>query len=188
LVRERLSDERRKMIDALVSAGRAIPEALANRFLSQSDRTQTPTATTGIVMQPAGLARLSAVAKQAFVTQQATPAQAAITRRPPRRTGEHAVAVTATAQQPAVPREEDEPTRIAPPAAAVRDEAQLSMPASAADSAPIHAPPTELEPARVNNERASELVLRPMKPSLLPVWLVLAVLVTALLGFALTHR
>src|SRR5204863_8406371 len=36
----------------------AIPDALANRFISPADKTATPTATSGIVIQPAALARL----------------------------------------------------------------------------------------------------------------------------------
>jgi len=58
LVRERISDDRRKMIDALTNVSRAIPDALANRFISPADKSATPTATSGIVMQPAALARL----------------------------------------------------------------------------------------------------------------------------------
>src|SRR4051812_981460 len=60
LVRERISDDRRKMIDALTNGSRAIPEALTNRFIPPADKTATPTATSGIVMQPAALARLQA--------------------------------------------------------------------------------------------------------------------------------
>jgi len=58
LVRERITDERRKMIDALTNVSRAIPEALTNRFITYAEKTVTPTATSGIVMQPAALARL----------------------------------------------------------------------------------------------------------------------------------
>jgi len=58
LVRERISDERKKMIDALMNVSRAIPDTLANRFISPADKTATPTATSGIVIQPAALARL----------------------------------------------------------------------------------------------------------------------------------
>jgi eukaryotic-like serine/threonine-protein kinase len=58
LVRERISDDRRKMIDALMNASRAIPESLTNRFITSADKTATPTATSGIVLQPAALARL----------------------------------------------------------------------------------------------------------------------------------
>jgi eukaryotic-like serine/threonine-protein kinase len=58
LVRERISDDRRKMIDALTNVSRAIPDALTNRLISPADKTATPTATSGIVLQPAALARL----------------------------------------------------------------------------------------------------------------------------------
>src|SRR6478609_436334 len=58
LVRERINDERRKMIEALTNVSRAIPDALAHRFISPADKTATPTATSGIVIQPAALARL----------------------------------------------------------------------------------------------------------------------------------
>src|SRR6187431_3833692 len=58
LVRERITDERRKMIDALTNVSRAIPEALTNRFITYAEKTVTPTATSGIVLQPAALARL----------------------------------------------------------------------------------------------------------------------------------
>ena len=59
LVRERISDDRRKMIDALTNVSRAIPEALTNRFITSADKTATPTATSGIVIQPAALARFN---------------------------------------------------------------------------------------------------------------------------------
>jgi len=62
LVRERISDDRRRMIDALTNVSRAIPEALSNRFISPADKTATPTATSGIVIQPAALARLQRTA------------------------------------------------------------------------------------------------------------------------------
>ena len=55
MVRERLSDDRRKMIDILANAGRTVPETLAKRFLVQNDKSLTPTASSGIVQQPRGL-------------------------------------------------------------------------------------------------------------------------------------
>lgn len=58
LVRERIGDDRRKMIEALTNVSRAIPEALTNRLISSGEKTTTPTATSGIVLQPAALARL----------------------------------------------------------------------------------------------------------------------------------
>lgn len=68
LVRERISDERRKMIEALMNVSRAIPEALTNRFISPADKTATPTATSGIVIQPAALARLQSQAAAPTLT------------------------------------------------------------------------------------------------------------------------
>src|SRR6478609_1691862 len=41
LVRERINDERRKMIEALTNVSRAIPDALAHRFISPADKTAT---------------------------------------------------------------------------------------------------------------------------------------------------
>jgi serine/threonine-protein kinase len=187
LVRERLTDERRRMIDALVSAGRAIPEALANRFLSQRDTTQTPTATSGIIMQPAGLAWLAAPGQQAVANLLSTPAQAAITQRPPRRTGEHLVAVTATDERATPRHEEDEPTRIAP--RATSDDARQDVPAlPAPDSPSTQVQPTTAEAVRVSHEGASQRMLGQVKPRVLPVWLLLAVLVAVLLWVGLVHR
>lgn len=68
LVRERISDDRRKMIDALTNVSRAIPDALAYRFISPADKTATPTATSGIVIQPAALARLQTQANAPTLT------------------------------------------------------------------------------------------------------------------------
>jgi serine/threonine-protein kinase len=94
LVRERISDDRRKMIDALTNVSRAIPAALANRFISPADKTATPTATSGIVMQPAALARLHKQASSPTATPPKRPlddeatllsdaARAALTPTPP---------------------------------------------------------------------------------------------------------
>ena len=44
VVRSRMSKERRMVIDAVTTSGRALPEALAKQLLSRHDRTQTPTA------------------------------------------------------------------------------------------------------------------------------------------------
>jgi hypothetical protein len=44
VVKERMSKERKTVIDAVTSSARAIPEALAYRLLSRRDRTETPTA------------------------------------------------------------------------------------------------------------------------------------------------
>jgi len=75
LVRERISDDRRKMIDALTNVSRAIPEALTNRLISPADRTATPTATSGIVLQPAALARLKDRASSPTHTPAKRPAE-----------------------------------------------------------------------------------------------------------------
>src|SRR4051812_30645082 len=75
LVRERISDDRRKMIDALVNVSRAIPDSLANRFISPADKTATPTATSGIVVQPAALARLQRQAAAPTLTPPKRPAE-----------------------------------------------------------------------------------------------------------------
>jgi len=44
VVRARLSKDRRMVIDAVTTSGRALPEALQRQLLSRHDRTQTPTA------------------------------------------------------------------------------------------------------------------------------------------------
>jgi len=63
------------MIDALVNVSRAIPEALTNRFISPADKTATPTATSGIVLQPAALARLQDKASAPTPTPPKRPAE-----------------------------------------------------------------------------------------------------------------
>ncbi|HET7540224.1 MAG TPA: serine/threonine-protein kinase [Polyangiaceae bacterium] len=74
LVRERISEDRKKMIDALMNVSRAVPDALANRFISPADKTATPTATSGIVVQPAALARLQSQASLPGSSLTPTPA------------------------------------------------------------------------------------------------------------------
>jgi serine/threonine-protein kinase len=209
LVRERLSDERKKMINILINAGRTIPEAMAMRFLSQNDKTATPTATSGIVLQPKGLAR--------------KPQEAATVRPPPRQ-----------AQPMTLPPASGDPTKIAPPARPeletqprrVRIEEQVTVrppphvePAAASDSQP----PTEDEPTRIAPDRAetgpgpapsdaggaapsdalaartvvvdalhapaseaTEMVIQRMKPRFIQ-YLLLVAIVLALLAFALTR-
>ena len=75
LVRERISDDRRKMIDALTNVSRAIPQALSTRFISPADKTATPTASSGIVIQPAALARLQRTASAPTPTPSKRPAE-----------------------------------------------------------------------------------------------------------------
>ncbi|HEY5373964.1 MAG TPA: serine/threonine-protein kinase [Polyangiaceae bacterium] len=75
LVRERISDDRRRMIDALTNVSRAIPAALANRLISPADKTATPTATSGIIMQPAVQALLKSQAAAPTLTPPKRPAE-----------------------------------------------------------------------------------------------------------------
>jgi len=57
IVRERMSPDRRRLVDAIQSAGRAIPEAIAQQLLSLSiqKKEDTPTATSGLIVPPPGL-------------------------------------------------------------------------------------------------------------------------------------
>jgi serine/threonine-protein kinase len=55
IVRERMNPERRKLVEAVMSSSRALPEALAYQLLSMQDKTDTPTATSGLIVQPEGL-------------------------------------------------------------------------------------------------------------------------------------
>jgi serine/threonine-protein kinase len=50
VVRERISKERRMVIDAVMTSGRALPEALARQLLTRRDRTQTPTANSRVFL------------------------------------------------------------------------------------------------------------------------------------------
>lgn len=60
VVRQRISKERRMVIDAVMSSGRALPEALARQLLSRADRTQTPTANSRVFLSaPRPRVRLS---------------------------------------------------------------------------------------------------------------------------------
>jgi len=64
LVKERMNPERRKLVEAVMSSSRSLPESLAYHLLS-ADKTDTPTATSGLVMQPSGLAKPSKLTKPA---------------------------------------------------------------------------------------------------------------------------
>jgi serine/threonine-protein kinase len=57
IVRERMSPDRRRLVDAIQSAGRAIPEAIAQQLLALSvqQKEETPTATSGLIVPPPGL-------------------------------------------------------------------------------------------------------------------------------------
>ena len=52
IVKERLSPERRTVIDAVMSTSRTLPESLAYRLLSRGDRTDTPTADSRMFQSP----------------------------------------------------------------------------------------------------------------------------------------
>ncbi|MGC4094242.1 MAG: protein kinase [Polyangiaceae bacterium] len=57
IVRERMNPERRRLVEAVMSQGRTLPEVLAYSLLSIQDKTDTPTATSGLVVQPEGLGK-----------------------------------------------------------------------------------------------------------------------------------
>jgi serine/threonine-protein kinase len=52
IVKERLSPERRTVIEAVQNSGRTLPESLAYRLLSRDDRTDTPTADSRLFQSP----------------------------------------------------------------------------------------------------------------------------------------
>jgi serine/threonine-protein kinase len=52
VVKERLSPERRTVIEAVMSSGRTLPESLAYRLLSRGDRHDTPTADSRVFISP----------------------------------------------------------------------------------------------------------------------------------------
>jgi serine/threonine-protein kinase len=52
IVKERLSPERRTVIEAVMSSGRTLPESLAYRLLSRGDRHDTPTADSRVFISP----------------------------------------------------------------------------------------------------------------------------------------
>jgi eukaryotic-like serine/threonine-protein kinase len=212
VVRERLSDERKKMIDVLFNAGRSIPEAMAKRFLVHNEKTATPTATSGIVLQPPGLARKPLQVTETQAPTVRPPAkQVAAAPRPSIIARGEAVTVPPTAAPPiAAPQEQitarppaqpsQENTANAPTDAASEsgpvDEPTLLAPESEANaepalSAPLAiAPPTgpQLPNAPSASTELTEILLRRMKPSALPFAFALALALFALLWFALTHR
>lgn len=53
VVRDRMNPERRRLVEAVLSSSRALPESIAYSLLaSQQDKTHTPTATGGVVAPP----------------------------------------------------------------------------------------------------------------------------------------
>ncbi len=88
VVRERMSVERRTVIDAVQSSARALPEALAYQLLSRRDRMDTPTADSRIFSaRPSVRAPLGA---QRSPPPRPQEADATPTWRPPRKTGDPA--------------------------------------------------------------------------------------------------
>ena len=73
VVRERLSPERRTVIDAVMSSGRALPEALAFRLLSRGGRTETPTANSSKISSPLPAAPGSPAAQDTLPGDDPTP-------------------------------------------------------------------------------------------------------------------
>jgi hypothetical protein len=65
IVRERMNPERRKLVEAVMSSSRALPEALAYQLLVMQDKTDTPTATSGLIVQPEGLQKKNRQAAKA---------------------------------------------------------------------------------------------------------------------------
>jgi len=173
VVRARLSEQRKKMIDILFNAGRAVPETMAKRFLIQNDNTATPTAISGIVLVPPALMRK----------------QQQITVRPPSKEDRAAARMSAgdTAQQRVSSPDqrdtasEDEPTRAAP-AGTVQPAQSGARPVAVIALNPKQSVLSPAAPAE-----AAGVVLRRMKPSIQPFALFLFAVLLALLWFALTH-
>jgi serine/threonine protein kinase len=87
VVRERISKERRMVIDAVMTSGRALPEALQKQLLTRRDRTQTPTANSRVFLTaPLPRVRLSTPPPAAAPAEE----ESAPTWRPPKKSGEHA--------------------------------------------------------------------------------------------------
>jgi serine/threonine-protein kinase len=172
LVRERLSEERKKMIDVLFNAGRTIPEAMAKRFLSQQEKTATPTATSGIVIQPPGLAR---------------PQQQQVTVRPPSKEARAAGAAPpgGALYSGQILDHLDTAGKEAPTLTAPITQHRQSGTRPVAPVATPKPLPLPSEPSLAAEVTA--LVLRRMKPSFLPYAVIAAVLALALLWFVLSH-
>ena len=105
IVKERLSPERRTVIDAVMSSGRTLPEALAYRLLSRNDRADTPTADSRVFVSP------PPPKNETPLVEGEDEASQSPTWRPPRAAG--------------VPAEADEITR--PPQSAFNDEAESTI-------------------------------------------------------------
>ncbi|HET9960003.1 MAG TPA: protein kinase [Polyangiaceae bacterium] len=51
-VRQRMNPEKRKLVESVLNKSRALPEAIAYQLLSVGERTDTPTATSGLALKP----------------------------------------------------------------------------------------------------------------------------------------
>jgi serine/threonine protein kinase len=174
VVRQRLSEERKKMIDVLFNAGRTIPETMAKRFLMQNDKTATPTATSGIVLQPPGLAR-----KQQQITVRPPSKEDRAAARPAAR---EAAPNRVSSTNPLDTAAEDEPTRTAPTRTAQPAQSGARLVAATTMEPKQTSLLSPTSPAEV-----TDVVVRRMKPSYLPLALVLFAALLALLWFGLNH-
>jgi serine/threonine-protein kinase len=180
LVRERLSDERKKMIDVLFNEGRTIPDALAKRFLAHADKNATPTATSGIVLQPRGLAPKKAEA---------------VTERPPRKRAASAAEI-ATSHAASLPVAQGAPLSSTDDARATdrlpAEEVTLLHQSAeqaarfAAEALGAGKAGSEVPLLKAQAE-STEMVLRRLRPRTLPVLILVLMALCALLWFAFTH-
>lgn len=112
IVRERMNPERRKLVEAVLSSSRSLPEALAYTLLAhQQDKTDTPTATSGLVVQPPGLRKDKPPAQTA---QPAQPVDPDVTIIGPAQDGSGSATIFSESnEEPS----QDERTRLMPPRA-----------------------------------------------------------------------
>ncbi|MET0790871.1 MAG: serine/threonine-protein kinase [Polyangiaceae bacterium] len=173
LVRERLSEERKRMIEVLANAGRTVPETLAQRFLTRNDnKSLTPTATSGIVLQPKGLAP-----KVAELIDTRAPIKPPSARRP---TTEPAAPARREHAAPPV-YSPDDPTLL-------RKELDQVEPIDTFEHlSNVEAEPLAVDPIELRPRRRAGLVLGGRRVPL-PVVLLVALVVCAALWFTFSHR
>ncbi|MES1179543.1 MAG: serine/threonine-protein kinase [Myxococcales bacterium] len=186
LVRERLSDERKKMIDVLFNAGRTIPDALAKRYLAHADKNATPTATSGIVLQPKGLAP-----KKASAVTVRPPSKQPLSAQPAATSAVEAITATAAPLAAAL-RSSTTNEAPAPRRYSEDDETLLRQPTEA--PAPPLTPQVEERVVAVPETvivtvqpEITEMVVRRMRPRFLPVLILLVLGLCALIWFVLSH-
>jgi serine/threonine-protein kinase len=160
IVRERMNPERRRLVEAVMSQGRTLPEALAYQLLSVQDKTDTPTATSGLVMQPEGLKKKPGAAKRA--SQASIPdSDATLVASPPERSNSGTLkglggAGVAGQQAPKSQAKPERPRAAVPPVATARlaqDEALTSRPPAPNTEASDRAAPST--PPRANKRLSS---------------------------------